>query len=75
MGAWAVENNAKVIHISTDYVFDGTSEIPLKETDTPDPINVYGLIKLKGEEALATSGAAYVISVPLGYIQHTEPIL
>lgn len=61
IGQWAAANNAKVIHISTDYVFDGTSETPLKETDTPDPINVYGLTKLHGEEALQASGAMYVI--------------
>ncbi len=61
IGEWAAANNAKVIHISTDYVFDGTSETPLKETDVPDPINVYGLTKLQGEEALQTSGAEYVI--------------
>lgn len=61
IGEWAAAHNAKVIHISTDYVFDGLSEIPLKETDTPIPINVYGATKLKGEEALQNSGAAYVI--------------
>ena len=61
IGAWAADNNAQVIHISTDYVFDGTSEAPLKETDAPDPINVYGLTKLHGEQALRASGAAYII--------------
>lgn len=61
MGEWAAKNNAKIIHISTDYVFNGTSEIPLKETDATDPINVYGLTKLKGEQVLQTSGATYVI--------------
>ncbi|WLD22542.1 dTDP-4-dehydrorhamnose reductase [Flavobacterium dauae] len=61
IGEWAAKNNAKVIHISTDYVFDGNSETPLKETDLPSPINVYGATKLKGELALQESGAAYVI--------------
>ena len=61
IGEWASKNKAKVIHISTDYVFDGTSETPLKEEDSTNPINVYGLTKLQGEEALKTSGAEYVI--------------
>lgn len=61
IGEWASKNKAKVIHISTDYVFDGTSETPLKEEDSTNPINVYGLTKLQGEEALKTSGTEYVI--------------
>ncbi len=61
IGEWASKNKAKVIHISTDYVFDGTSETPLKEEDITNPINVYGLTKLQGEDALKTSGAEYVI--------------
>ena len=61
MGEWASKNNTKIIHISTDYVFDGNSETPLKETDKTNPINIYGLTKLKGEQALQASGAAYII--------------
>jgi dTDP-4-dehydrorhamnose reductase len=40
----------KFIHISTDYVFNGTASTPLKETDKVDPVNAYGASKLMGEE-------------------------
>jgi dTDP-4-dehydrorhamnose reductase len=43
------QNNVVLIHISTDFVFDGTKGEPYKETDIPNPINVYGESKLKGE--------------------------
>lgn len=48
----AKQQNAYFIHLSTDYVFDGTSSKPYQETDTTNPINVYGLTKLKGEQAI-----------------------
>jgi len=48
---YAKENNVKLIHVSTDYVFDGNSSIALNEEAKTNPINVYGESKLAGEIA------------------------
>ena len=45
-------SSAKIIHISTDYVFDGRKSFPYLESDPPDPLNVYGKTKFDGERAL-----------------------
>lgn len=44
--------NATLIHISTDFVFDGLSQVPYNENDTPNPTGVYGQTKLDGEKAI-----------------------
>ena len=49
------------IHISTDYVFDGNSEVPYKEDNPTSPQGVYGGSKLKGEAAIEASGCKYLI--------------
>lgn len=57
----AAETGCLLIHISTDYVFDGKSSHPYKENDTTGPLNVYGLTKLKGENAILKSKARAII--------------
>ena len=52
----AKKSNIKLIHISTDYVFNGKSNLPLKESDPTDPICMYGKTKLGGEIAIKESG-------------------
>tara|TARA_B100002019_G_scaffold106390_1_gene91394 strand:+ start:1583 stop:2419 length:837 start_codon:yes stop_codon:yes gene_type:complete len=49
------------VHFSTDYVFDGASEVGYKENDNPKPINTYGLSKLNGEKAIVQSCTNYLI--------------
>lgn len=56
------ENNTRFLHISTDYVFDGTSSVPYREDAIPNPQTVYGASKLKGEKlALQHNPAAIII--------------
>jgi len=55
------ENQRRLIHISTDYVFDGTNHKPYQETDHPSPNSFYGLSKLKGEMEIIDHLDTFVI--------------
>lgn len=50
MAKWAEEEHSRIIHISTDFVFDGSKKIPYKTTDATNPLGVYGKTKLSGEQ-------------------------
>ena len=58
---WTSENNKKLIHISTDYVFDGLSKLPLSENSITNPVNEYGRSKLKGEQVCLKNDANSVV--------------
>jgi dTDP-4-dehydrorhamnose reductase len=61
IGAWAKQHDARVVHYSTDYVFDGSATRPYRETDATHPASVYGRSKLAGEIALRDSGARHLV--------------
>jgi dTDP-4-dehydrorhamnose reductase len=56
LGEIAARAGRYVLHISTDFVFDGMQERPYSETDVPNPVSAYGRTKLAGEQLLAQSG-------------------
>ena len=62
------DNNIKLIHISTDYVFDGKNHVPYQETDKPNPQSVYGQTKLDGELAIQKIKPANTIIIRTSWV-------
>ena len=64
LALYCSEHVSTLIHVSTDYVFDGSKPGPYSETDMAEPLNVYGISKLAGEKAaLAYSRRSFVLRV------------
>jgi dTDP-4-dehydrorhamnose reductase len=61
MAEAAEKIQAKFLHISTDYVFDGRKNTPYLETDLTNPLGVYGQSKLRGEEEIKTVNSQAII--------------
>lgn len=61
MADWASANDAWLLTLSTDYVFDGSGTEPLLEDHPTNPVNAYGRGKLAGEDAVRASGAGLVV--------------
>jgi dTDP-4-dehydrorhamnose reductase len=61
VASWCAEHRIPLVHISTDYVFDGLNTKPYKEDDPVRPLSVYGESKLAGERAVVAAARRHII--------------
>ena len=64
--------NVDLLHISTDYVFDGKKRSPYLETDPTHPLNVYAVTKLAGEQFIAANASRYYVVRSSGLYGHNR---
>src|ERR1700678_3356102 len=61
MARWAAARGVPIVHLSTDYVFDGSGERAWREDDAPRPLSVYSAIMLAGETAVRGAGGPHLV--------------
>jgi dTDP-4-dehydrorhamnose reductase len=61
MARWAASRGVPFIHLSTDYVFDGSGDKPWREDDETGPLSVYGETKLAGEKAVRSASGLHLV--------------
>ena len=61
LGALCAQRGLRLVHISTDFVFDGRAHLPYAPATDPAPLGVYGASKWRGEQAVFASGASHAV--------------
>ncbi len=64
----AADRNLRLIHVSTDFVFDGAASAPYRPDDAPGPLGVYGATKLEGEERVLAAADDHAVVLRTGWV-------
>lgn len=73
LASHCISSNKYLIHISTDYIFDGTKQTPYLESDIPNPVNWYGITKSLGEDEVRNASGEFLIVRPeMPYSAHFD---
>ena len=75
LSALCTQRGARLVHLSTDFVFDGRAPKPYSPEAAPAPLGVYGASKWRGEQAVMESGVSHASCAPAGFMRQGAVIL